>query len=177
MKNKIYAGVIFVLSVVFSTVLSTGFFLYKDFFSHTTSLGLIGIFLVNFVSNASFFFSGPAFLTVIAGGDIYPPILVALAASLGAALGDMISFLFGFSGRNLTKQRLEKSKLLRFLEANFQKHGGIIVFLMALIPNPLFDAIGILAGIFNYPPMRFFIIMLVGRFLRYLLLAQISSKL
>lgn len=173
MNNKLYAGVIFLLSIG----LSFAFFVFKDFFSQTLSLGLIGLFIVHFVSNASFFLSGPSFLTVIAAGDIYPPVLVAIVASLGAAFGDMVGYLFGHSGRALTKKRIEKSSTMRFVEKHFHKYGGLIIFVMAFIPNFVFDAIGIFAGIMNYSPIRFFVIILIGRFLRYWLLAQFGSKL
>lgn len=171
MNNKLYAGVIFILSIG----LSFAFFIFKDFFSQTLSLGLIGIFIINFVSNASFFLSGPAFLTVISGGNIYPPVLVALIASLGAAFGDMVGYLFGFMGATLAKQKLTKNRFIRFVELHFDKYGGIIIFVMALIPNFLFDAIGIIAGIFHYSPIRFFIVIFIGRFLRFWLLAQFGS--
>lgn len=137
----------------------------------------MGLFIVNFVSSATFFVSAPAFLTIITGGNLYSPILVAIVASLGAGLGDMVAFLFGHSGRRLAIKKLEKHKTVRFLEKHFHRHGALIIFVMAIIPNPFFDAVGILAGVVNYPPLKFFTIMLVGRFLRYWLLAQFGSKL
>lgn len=172
MKNKLYAILIFISSISLSVV----FFRYQEFFKHTKSLGLLGLFVINFVSSASFFVSGPAFLTVIAGGNLYSPILVAIVAAIGACLGDMVGYLFGYSGRELTKKKLEKHKAMRFLERHFDRYGELIIFLFAIIPNPFFDAIGILAGIINYPPRRFFAIMLVGRFLRYWGLAQVGSR-
>lgn len=171
MNNKIYAGSIFLLSVV----LSVAFFAYKDFFREASSLGFLGLFLVNFISNATFFVSAPAFLTVITGGNLYSPILVAIIASLGAGLGDMIGFLFGHSGRKLAKKKLERHKTIRFLEKHFHKHGAFIIFIMAIIPNPFFDAIGIIAGLLNYHPLRFFVIMMIGRFIRYWALAQVGA--
>lgn len=173
MKNKTYAVTIFFLSIILSIV----FFVFKDYFKGAMSLGLLGLFLVNFISSATFFVSGPAFLTVIAGGDLYSPILVAVIASFGACLGDMIGFLFGHSGRKLTKKKLDRHKTIRFLEKHFHKYGALIIFIVAVIPNPFFDAIGILAGVVNYPPLKFFAIMLVGRFLRYWLMAHLGSKL
>lgn len=173
MKNKIYAGTIFLLSVA----LSVAFFVFRDYFKEASSLGLFGLFTVNFVSSATFFVPAPAFLTIITGGNLYSPILVAGVASLGACLGDMLSFAFGHSGRRLTKKKLDRHRAVRFLEKHFFKHGALIIFIIALIPNPFFDAIGILAGVVNYPPLRFFAIMLVGRFIRYWALAQVGSKL
>lgn len=173
MKNKIYAGTIFLLSIV----LSIAFYLFRDYFKEASSLGLFGLFVVNFVSSATFFVSAPAFLTIITGGNLYSPILVAGVASLGACLGDMLGFAFGHSGRRLTRKKLDRHKTIRFLEKHFFKHGVLIIFLLAIIPNPFFDAIGILAGVVNYPPLRFFAVMLVGRFIRYWALAQVGANL
>lgn len=171
MKNKVYAGTIFLLSIV----LSIAFFVFRDYFKEASSLGLFGLFIVNFISSATFFVSAPAFLTIIAGGNLYSPVLVAFIAAMGASLGDMIGFLFGHSGRKLTKKKLDRHKTIRFLEKHFHKHGVLIIFILAIIPNPFFDAIGILAGVLNYPPIRFFAIMLIGRFIRYWALAQVGA--
>lgn len=171
MKNKLYALSVFFLSISLSLV----FFTYKDFFKHASSLGLLGLFMVNFVSSATFFVSAPAFLTVIAGGNLYSPILVAIVAAVGACLGDMLGFAFGHSGRRLTKKKLDRHKTIRFLEKHFHRHGALIIFIIALIPNPFFDAVGILAGVVNYPPVKFFTIMLAGRLIRYWALAEFGS--
>ena len=173
MKNKIYAGTIFISSIA----LSVAFFMFRDYFKEASSLGLFGLFVVNFVSSATFFVSAPAFLTIISGGNLYSPILVAIIAALGACLGDMLGFAFGHSGRRLTKKKLDQHKTIRFLEKHFHRHGALIIFLLAIIPNPFFDAIGILAGVVNYPPFKFFAIMLVGRFIRYWALAQVGATL
>ncbi len=158
-------------------LLSIAFYVFKDYFREASSFGLFGIFIVNFVSSATFFVSAPAFLTIITGGNLYSPILVAGIAAVGACLGDMLGFAFGYSGRRLTKKKLDRHKTIRFLEKHFHRHGTLIILLLAIIPNPLFDAIGILAGVVNYSPFKFFTLMLFGRFLRYWALAQFGSKL
>lgn len=173
MRNKLYAISIFLLSIV----LSIAFYVFRDYFKEASSLGLLGLFIVNFISSATFFVSAPAFFTIITGGNLYSPILVAVVASIGACLGDMLGFAFGHSGRKLTKKKLDRHKTIRFLEKHFHRHGALIIFILAVIPNPFFDAIGILAGVVNYPPLKFFAIMLVGRFIRYWLLAEFGSNL
>ena len=173
MKNKAFVITIFASSIV----LSASFFVYKDFFKEASSLGLFGLFIINFVSSAGFFVSGPAFLTIIAGGNLYPPVLVAIIGAVGACLGDMLGFAFGYSGRRLAKKKLDRHKTIRFLEKHFHRHGALIIFILALIPNPFFDAVGILAGVLNNPPLKFFIIMLIGRFLRYWFFARFGARL
>jgi membrane protein YqaA with SNARE-associated domain len=88
----------------------------------------------------------------------------------------MLGFAFGYSGRRLTKKNLDRYKAMKFLEKKFHQHGELIIFMLAIIPNPFFDAVGILAGVVNYPPFKFFAIMFVGRFFRYWLLAHVGSK-
>lgn len=169
--NKRVAILVFILSLV----LSIAFFYFRDFFKGAESLGLLGIFLINFVSNASFFVSGPAFLTVIAGGALYPPILVAIASSLGSAAGDVISFIVGFTGRHIINHKLNQKIWFRVLEDYFKKFGGIILFIFALIPNPFFDSIGLIAGIFHYNIWKYLLIVFVGRLIRFFLLATLGS--
>ncbi|MBI2049627.1 VTT domain-containing protein [Candidatus Roizmanbacteria bacterium] len=173
MNNKIYAGFIFSLSII----LSAAFFIFEDFFKESRTLGFLGIFLINLISGMSFFVSGPAFLTVISGGSIYQPILVALTASIGVTLGDMISYLLGFSGRHLINHHLSKKNWFIYLEKHFERRGVWLLFLLALIPNPIFDAIGLIAGVFRYSPYKFFLIVVLGRFIRFWLLAKFGSAL
>ncbi len=156
--------------------LSIGFFSLKDYLKDLTSLGLLGIFLINFVSSSTFFVSGPAFLTVIAGGSIYPPFLVALIASLGAAFGDMVAFLLGYSGRTLSEHRLKKKIWFRVLEDLFKAYGSIFVFIIAVIPNPFFDAVGLIAGVLGFKPLKFFGLTFFGRLTRFIILALIGAK-
>lgn len=165
-----------IIILIISFVLSIGVFIFRDYFKDLQSLGLIGILLINFFSSATFFVSGPAFLTVIAGGSIYPPLLVAFVSSLGASLGDMISFFFGFSGRNLALHNLRKKIWFSVFEDVFKAHETIIIFLFAIVPNPLFDAVGLFAGIFGMNYYKFFIIMFAGRFVRYILLAYLGNS-
>lgn len=167
--------ILVVLIVCLSIVLTLGLVLFPDFFKDHSKWGLFGIFIANFISGLSFF-PAPSFLTAVIGGTIFPPILVGLVSSLGATLGDMLYLILGISGRKIAKRKLEKSKWFNLIETNFQKYGGWILFVGAFVPNPIFDAFGLIAGIFNFSILRFFFIILAGRFLRYFLLAQIGAQ-
>lgn len=172
MNKKYFSIAVLILSIS----LSIGLFLFRDYFRDLRNLGLIGIFLINLVSSATFFVSGPAFLTVIAGGSIYHPLVVAFVASLGASIGDMVAYFFGYSGRNLTVNRLQKKLWFKVTESVFKTYGTIFVLALALIPNPFFDAVGLFAGVLGMKYSKFFLLMLTGRFARFVLLALIGAK-
>ncbi len=172
MNKKSFA--IFIL--ILSFILSFGLFYFKDYLRELQNFGLLGIFLINFVSSATFFVSGPAFLTVIAGGFIYPPLLVALVSSLGASFGDMVAFFFGYSGRHLALHNLRKKIWFSVFEDVFKAYETIIILIFAIVPNPFFDAVGLFAGIFGMNYFKFFIIMFIGRFIRFILFAFLGNS-
>lgn len=170
-SQKLIAAITFFLSLLLSIL----FFVYKDYFKGTEALGILGIFIINLVSSATLFVSGPAFLTIVAGGSLYHPWLVAISGSLGSALGDCVGYVFGYSGRELIAKEVHKKKWYRLVHKYFHSYGGWILFGFAFIPNPLFDSIGIIAGVFKYPIWKFFIIVLSGRFIRYYMLARFGA--
>lgn len=166
----------YVGSFVLSIVLIWLAFRFEQRLEHFRSLGLLGIFLINLVGSATIFLPAPAIASVVAGGVIYPPFLVGLVAALGASMGDMLSYFLGRAGSHVVLNHSQYALYVKFKQF-FSRFAGPLIFLFAFIPNPIFDAIGILAGASEYPPTRYFLIMFVGRFLRNLLLALIGARL
>lgn len=148
-------------------------FLFRENLAQFRSFGLLGIFLINFFGSATILIPAPAIASVVAGGAVYPPVLVAVASSLGAALGDMVGFFLGHSGRKIFIKNNHRFYIL--LSDLFHKFGGIAIFGFAFLPNPFFDIVGISAGVFSYPAFRFFVLLFAGRLLRNLLLASLGS--
>ncbi len=149
-------------------------FFFTDKLSQFKSLGLFGIFLINFFGSATIFLPAPAIVSVFAGGVVYGTIAVAIVAAIGASLGDMLGFLLGSSGKQMFLKK--ENVWYRMGREQFSRFGGLFVLLFAFIPNPLFDGIGIIAGALGYSPYRFFIFLFVGRFFRDLILAYFGSS-
>jgi len=149
-------------------------FVFQAKLANFKTWGLLGIFLANLIGSTTIFIPAPAIVTVVAGGIVYPPILVALSATLGASIGDMISFLVGISGKNvfLKKEFHFYNKLVYFM----RHFGAPTIFVFAFLPNPIFDAIGIVAGIVGYSPYKFFLWIFLGRLVRNVLLAFFGAK-
>lgn len=162
------------LAIFIASLLAiAGALLFQEKISQFQSLGLLGIFLINLIGSATLFLPAPAIVSVVAGGAVYPFFLVALVSAFGASLGDMVGFLLGHSGRKIfIKNHHRFYMILRDL---FHKLGGIAIFGFAFVPNPFFDFVGISAGLFHFPPARFFLFMFLGRLLRNILLASLGS--
>jgi len=52
-----------------------------------------------------------------------------------------------------------------------EKRGTLVMFLMAIVPNPLFDVAGLAAGALEMPLRRFFLAVLAGKIIKDLYLA------
>ncbi len=164
LNSKLFYFGTFIISAVF--ILLPLIFL-RDLKYHP-NLGLIEIAIVNFVGSASFLPS-PGFLSVALGGRIYNPILVALVSAISSTLGQGVGFVFGYSTKKITHNQ---HKMLNFLEKIFKhKYASIMIVLLAFIPNPFVDIIGLLAGVSSFSLKRFLLLVFLGRICRDILMA------
>lgn len=173
MKKKSLSVVLFIVSIgLFCAPL-----LFKNILHSMQALGIAGIFLINFLGSATLFLPVPGIVSVAIGGSLYNPILVALAASFGSCLGEGVGFLFGYSSKQVFL--LEKNKTLSYLLSYTFKSwfGVVVIFLFSAIPNPVFDGIGILAGISGLSLNRFLLIVFLGRLVRNLFIASFGHAL
>ncbi len=149
-------------------------FFFREQLKHLQGLGLLGIFLANLVSSATVFLPTPGAVTVITGGAVYSPLLVALVSSLGSVAGDMVSYILGLSGNKILIHRERQRYVI--LTQWMKRFGGALIFLLAFIPNPFFDAVGILSGALAYPVYKFMFWLTCGRLARNLLLAYLGAR-
>jgi len=152
---RIFASLLILLVVI---AISIGIFIFRDKIVELKGFGYAGAFLVSLVSNATIVLPAPGILIIMALGASLSPVLVGLAAGVGAAIGEMSCYLAGVSGRGL----IENSRLYDRLEGWLNKWGFLAVFVFAATPLP-FDILGIAAGILRYPLWKFFFACCLGK--------------
>jgi membrane protein YqaA with SNARE-associated domain len=126
------------------------------------SIGYGGVWLVSFIAAGSIILPipGPAAVCAAATPDLgLNLLLIGLISGSAEALGEMTGYIAGLSGKSL----LEKNRFYPRVHSLVQRRGGIILFIGAIIPNPLFDVIGIAAGSIGYPIKRFLVIVFVAK--------------
>ena len=173
-KDTHYKRNYIILFIVSIGLISLSFF-FRDELAKFSEFGLIGIFFVNLISSITLFLPAPGIATVVAGGFLFNPIIVALVAALGSAIGDFVGYILGRSGKEVFLKK--NSFWYNIFKETFHKFGAFFIILFSMIPNPVFDAIGLVAGLFSYSPTRFFVYVFIGRFLRNLLLAGLGNLL
>jgi membrane protein YqaA with SNARE-associated domain len=137
-------------------------------------LGYPGVFLVMVLSGASVFFPAPGQAAIFAAGALWNPYLVGLAAGLGNAVGELTGYAAGRAGAGV----LGEKRLPGWwgtLKGILNRYGFFGILALALIPNPAFDAVGILAGSLGFPIRRFWLACAIGNSVKYALLANLGD--
>ncbi|HEX9862558.1 MAG TPA: VTT domain-containing protein [Candidatus Bathyarchaeia archaeon] len=138
--------------------------------SFATQYGYFGIFLISFLGATSVFIPIPYTVVIFTLGGLqaFDPLLIAVAAGTGAAIGEFSGYLIGFGGRRVIGEKYKKK--MDFLTRLFKKFGPIVIFAFALTPLPD-DLLFIPLGIMRYSLLKAFIPALLGKFVSNLIIA------
>lgn len=131
------------------------------------SLGYPGIFLIALLSSATVLIPMPGLLFTTAMGAVFNPFWVAIAAGLGAGLGEISGFVVGFTGREL----VNRTRWHERVEGWIKKYGVWFIIVLAIIPNPAFDLVGVSAGALKMPLWKFVIGACCGNIIKMMLFA------
>jgi membrane protein YqaA with SNARE-associated domain len=160
-KNVMRIGVLVAVIGVMVTV-----FFVRGVFD-LDELGYLGIALASLVASAGLVLPVPALAAVCASSPFLNPLLVGLIAGSCEAIGELTGYSLGYTARDI----LRRGRLYRRLEGWMQRRGWLLLFLASLIPNPMFDVVGVTAGALRYPILGFLGVVWTGKVIKTLLLA------
>lgn len=163
-----------ILRILLLVVLMAGTILLiinRDKIQHLEVYGYPCIFLVSLLSNATILVPLPGVMITSAMAMVFNPFWVAIASGAGAALGELSGYLMGVSGQPM----LEKSEKVKKMTAWMQRNQSWTIFLLALVPNPLFDMAGFIAGASHMPVWKFLIFCLLGKIAKMLAFAYLGA--
>ncbi|MEM7332695.1 MAG: VTT domain-containing protein [Chloroflexota bacterium] len=166
-----------VITRIASGVLAIGItiviIVYRNSLLSSSVFGYPGVFLVSVVGNATVFLPVPSFAVTYAAGDVLNPYLVGIASGVGAAIGEMTGYFAGIAGQGVIQRRYTNWYVR--LRGWIEKYGMFGIFGLALIPNPLFDVAGVIAGASKMAWWRFLIAASFGKSLRFIGLALFGA--
>jgi uncharacterized membrane protein YdjX (TVP38/TMEM64 family) len=147
-------------------------FIFKDKFTHLQGFGLLGLFVISIIGNATIILPAPVILTAFVGGAIFNPITVTLVVALGATIGELTGYLAGYGGQEIIDGEVKLGKVRGWMA----KHGLWTLFILAAIPNPLFDLAGIIAGATRIPVYKYFVVVLLGKIIKFGVFAYLGAN-
>ena len=160
-----------VFLAVIATVVAA--FMLRDQFT-LGQVGYSGVALSSLVASAGFILPIPALGAVCAA--IGPPfhlnpLFTGLIAGSSEALGELTGYFLGYSGRAV----ISRTRIYQKLEGWMDRRGWMLLFLVSIVPNPIFDIIGVAAGALRYPLWRFFVVVWAGKLIKFITFAYACS--
>lgn len=170
MNNKRRLNLLRLLILVGVVALIVVLFIFRDQVKKLQDYGYAGIFLISIAANATIIIPLPGVAFTTAMGAIFNPIGVAIAAGLGAAIGELTGYLAGFSGQAIVERVDLYERLTKWMKEH-QNMAYVMVALLAFIPNPLFDLAGMASGALKLPIWKFLIACAIGKIFKMLIFA------
>jgi len=124
--------------------------------------GYFGIFLISLLGASSIIFPIPYTVIIFALGNTFEPIWIAVAAGLGAAIGEILGYLIGVGGGKFISEKYHGK--MESVTKVIERYGWIYIFVFALTPLPD-DLLFIPLGVMRYGLLRAFVPALIGKFL------------
>jgi len=131
--------------------------------------GYLGIFAMSLAGAMSIIVPVPDTIAVftlaglqVGGNWVFAPLLIALAATLGGAIGEVSGYLLGLSSNKAMSGKYKKN--VDFLVKVFNKFGPLAIFAFALTPLPD-DMVFIPLGASRYNPIKAFAPAITGKLL------------
>lgn len=171
-KGHILRIVIFLITLFLLFII----FEERNYINRFNELGYLGVLIVNFIASATVLLPLPGVASVFIGGAIWNPVLVGLFSAVGSMLGEIFGYFLGFGSRGFLRSFERKNSWIKNLEEFFRKTGFLTIIIFSLLPLPIFDLIGIMAGALNYPLWKFSMATLLGRVVRNILIAFSGAR-
>ena len=132
-------------------------------------LGYAGVFLLSFVGSVSLVLPVPGIIAVCGTGGLELFLVgVALLSGTGETLGEISGYAIGYGGRSVVERR----RFFRRVRQWMEKRGGWLIFLVSVVPNPVFDIVGIAAGSVRFPFRRFLVVVWIGKTIKGLIVVH-----
>ena len=149
------------ISIVF---VATGLVLWTTGTFNIETAGYTSIWFLAFIGAALVFLpvSSLAAVCVAATVDLNP-FLIAVVAASAEAVGELTGYLAGMGGKAV----FERNRFYLRFKNLFLKYAALTLFFGSIIPNPLFDIMGVAAGSILYPVRRFLLLVFIGKTIKF----------
>ncbi len=134
-----------------------------------SNVGYPGVFFLSFLGSAALVLPVPGLISLCAVSVVLNPLLLGLLAAAGETLGEISGYAVGYGGGGVVEKSRTYQRVRRWMIAR----GWFVILVVSIVPNPLFDLVGIAAGATRYPMFRFLGIVLVGKAIKGVALAYL----
>ena len=135
--------------------------------------GYVSSFLISLIGSATVILPAPGLALIIALGAHLNPVLLGVVAGCGSGLGELTGYFAGKAGRDLVSQQGRSNATLHKITTRYTTP---VLFGLAILPLPVFDFAGILAGALRMPVLRFLTIVISGKIIKHVGAAYLGAE-
>jgi membrane protein YqaA with SNARE-associated domain len=129
--------------------------------------GYLGAALFSFFASATVILPAPGLLVIASMSGALNPWVLGIVAGIGSGLGELSGYVAGASGRALISGEKVHPLLHRFTT----RYTVAALFVLAILPLPIFDFAGILAGAMRMRIVVFLGAVIPGKIIKHVLVA------
>ena len=149
------------ISIVF---VATGLVLWTTGTFNIETAGYTSIWFLAFIGAALVFLPVSALAAVCVAATVdLNPFLIAVVAASAEAIGELTGYLAGMGGKAV----FERNRFYLRFKNLFLRYAALTLFFGSVIPNPLFDIMGVAAGSILYPVRRFLLLVFIGKTIKF----------
>lgn len=161
-----------IFGLVIAVAITVLIFVYRGELLKLQSYSYLGLFFLNMLGSATIFLPTPLFLTAFAAGAVFNPFLVAVVASAGSAIGELTGYAAGYGAEELLEKDIKIQRVKRWMD----RYGLWTLFVLAAVPNPLFDIAGIIAGATGISIKKYLAIVWLGKLIKFLVISYLGAR-
>ena len=105
-------------------------------------VGLVVLFGFSAMTSATLILPAPGLALTALAATVADPLAVGVVAGAGQTVGELTGYFAGMSGRSLIPAGRTYDRLVGLMH----RFGAGAIFVLAVIPNPVFDVAGVIAG-------------------------------
>ncbi len=163
--------VLSLLALVVITIISFWAALNPVWIEQAGHWGYLGAALISFLSSATVILPAPGLAVVFSMGGVLNPVLLGILAGIGSGLGELSGYVAGASGRALISQQ----RTHPFVKRLTTRSTGFALFVLAVLPLPVFDFAGIMAGAMRFPIPVFLGTVISGKIIKHIIIALMGA--
>jgi uncharacterized membrane protein YdjX (TVP38/TMEM64 family) len=139
----------------------------KITFDNLSGLGYFGVFLMAWIGSTTVLLPIPHLAFTFTMGSVLVPWWIGLSAGIGDSLGELWGYVAGYAVEDL----VDRWKVYPKIEGWVRRNGMLTIFLMGVVPMPLFDMAGMAAGATGMPVWCFFLATWTGKTIKAIVVA------
>ena len=160
-------------SLLFAVIGSLPFFLFADYIKRVSAVGYLGLLLATILTNASILLPASGIAFTVSAATVMNPFFCVFVGGLGTTTGELVGYFCGKSGSST----IDNVELFQKIDVWLKKYGSVVVFIFALLPLPLFDFVGIAAGLSKMSLPKYIIACFLGKTLKLAVYVFLSKQL